>query len=113
MSDKNITLNEMITPDNDNISDRDFISLIAVNELVNSKNTKRISRILPEQVNILTKLYLFADVFGTTLTRDLADNILDLQISIKGLGRRELVQLVQQREDLPVNVPYKSKDIFR
>ncbi len=46
-----------------NKNNSDLISLLAINELINNQNVKRISRITPEQVNILTKLYLFGSVF--------------------------------------------------
>lgn len=114
MIDKKLDLNNLINDTVDN-TPNDLISVIAVNELVNSKNIKRISRINPEQVNILTKLYLFSDVFNTSFTSLLANNILDLQISIKGLGRREMVQLVQQRtEPMDERKFFNSnRDIFR
>lgn len=96
-------------------SQSDEISLLAINQLLDEKNLKTISRLNPEQISILTKLYLFSDTFKTPFTKALADNILKLQISIRGLGRRELVQLVQRRDGMfDANQPIKSsKDIFR
>lgn len=92
----------------------DEIALKAVNELLNIENLKTISRIKPEQTINLTKLYLFADTFNVPFTKMLADHILQLQISLNGLGRSELVQLVNQRNPMIVSEkPITSKDIFR
>ena len=93
----------------------DEISLLAIRQLLDKKNLKSISRIKLEQVAVITKLHLFGDVFGIKFTKDLADLILELQISTNGLGRKELVQLVQRRDGLmDFNQPIKpSKDIFR
>ena len=111
MNDK-LSLKDIINPSSDNLQyNNDIISIIATNELINSKNIKRISRLNTEQVMVLTKLFMFADTFNTLFVKRLATNILDLQISIKGLGRKELVQLVQQRE--MSEETNKIKDIFR
>ena len=111
MNDK-LSLKDIINPSSDNLQyNNDIISIIATNELINSKNIKRISRLNPEQVMVLTKLFMFANTFNNSFVKTLATNILDLQISIKGLGRKELVQLVQQRE--MSEETNKIKDIFR
>ena len=92
----------------------DIISLMAISELVNMGKLKTVSRLKIEQIPNITKLYLFSQVFDTDYTKMLADNILQLQISIKGLGRRELVSLVQQRDNPTQEVQkLSSKDIFR
>lgn len=92
----------------------DIISLMAISELVNMGKLKTVSRLKIEQIPNITKLYLFSQVFDTDYTKMLADNILQLQISIKGLGRRELVSLVQQRDNPSQEVvKLSSKDIFR
>ena len=99
---------------NDQRQQNDEISLMAINELLNTKKLKTISRVKMDQVAILTKLYLFADVFGEIFPRKLADLILKIQISVGGLGRKELVQLVQQRTDIfGLDDKKPSKDIFR
>ncbi len=84
---------------NDHIDDstQDQIALLAVSELLDIKKLKTISRINPDQITNITKLYMFADTFKTSFARKLADTVLQLQISTNGLGRKELVQLVQQR----------------
>ena len=46
--------------------------------------------------------------------KNIADNILQLQISIRGLGRKELVNIV--RESTPPEVKrgmFGTKDVFR
>ena len=92
----------------------DKISLLAIQELLNTKKLKTISRIKFEQVSIFAKLFMYSDTFGEVYTKKLADLILQLQISTSGLGRRELVQLVQQRSEM-LEIPQQkqSKDIFR
>ena len=92
----------------------DIISLMAISELVNMGKLKTVSRLKIEQIPNITKLYLFSQVFDTDYTKMLADNILQLQISIKGLGRRELVSMVQQRDNPSQEVvKLSSKDIFK
>ena len=93
----------------------DLISLKAIDELLNMKKLKTISRVKFEQVPILSKLFLFSDTFGENFTKKLANYILELQISTNGLGRRELVQLVQQRSELSLmdQPKQRSKEIFR
>lgn len=94
----------------------DQISLLAIGELLDEKKLKQTSRVKFEQVAILAKLQLFSDVFGTDFTKNLADLILKLQISTNGLGRKELVQLVQRRDgliELQNGKPIQSKEIFR
>ena len=91
----------------------DTIALKAVDELLDDKKIKTITRVRTEQVPVLAKLYLFSSVFKVPFTKELADHILQLQISINGLGRRELVQLVQQRNGTIQEQVMTSKDIFR
>ena len=91
----------------------DTIALKAVEELLDHKKIKTITRVKTEQVSVISKLYLFSKVFNAPFCKDLADNILQLQISINGLGRRELVQLVQQRNGTIQEQVMTSKDIFR
>lgn len=92
----------------------DLISLLAISELLDLKKIKTISRIKNDQVSNISKLYLYGETFDIPFVKNLADNILQLQISINGLGRKELVQLVQQRfSDIEIEKNVKSKDIFR
>ena len=98
--------------DNESSSNNDLISLLAITELLNLEKIKTISRIKGEQVPNIAKLYLYHDTFDIPFIKSLADNILQLQISISGLGRKELVQMVQQRFDDQELQPTK-KGIFK
>ena len=92
----------------------DLVSLIAISELTNLDKLKVITRIKEEQVPILTKLYMYAETFNIPFIKNMADNILQLQISIRGLGRKELVNIV--RESTPTEVKrslFGTKDVFR
>lgn len=105
--------NTVIVNTNDNDNYNDEIALKVVNELLNYDKLKTISRIKPNQVTSLVKLYLFSNVFKAPFCKELADNILQLQISLNGYGRQELVQLVQQRNAGMYEKPITSKDIFK
>ena len=92
----------------------DLVSLIAISELTNLEKLKVITRLKEEQVPILTKLYMYAETFNVPFVKNMADNILQLQISIRGLGRKELVNIV--RESTPSEVKrglFGTKDVFR
>ena len=92
----------------------DLVSLIAISELTNLEKLKVITRLKEEQVPVLTKLYMYAETFNIPFVKNMADNILQLQVSIRGLGRKELVNIV--RESTPTEVKrglFSSKDVFR
>lgn len=92
----------------------DLVSLIAISELTNLNKLKVITRLKDEQVPLLSKLYMYAETFNIPFIKNLADNILQLQISIRGLGRKELVNIV--RESTPQEVKrslFGPKDVFR
>ena len=92
----------------------DLVSLIAISELTNLDKLKVITRLKDEQVPLLAKLYMYAETFNIPFIRNLADNILQLQISIRGLGRKELVNIV--RESAPPETKrglFERKDVFR
>lgn len=93
----------------------DEISMAAIGELLNNKKLKANSRLKFEQVSLISKLFMFSEVFGEKFPKQLANLILELQISVNGLGRRELVQLVQQRNMmLDMQEQRKpAKEIFR
>ena len=104
----------------ENISDQlesgtsDLVSLIAISELTNLDKLKVITRLKDVQVPQMAKLYMFAETFDIPFIRNLADNILQLQISIRGLGRKELVNIV--RESTPAETKrglFERKDVFR
>ena len=97
-------------------SSSDLVSLIAISELTNLEKLKVITRLKDEQVPLLAKLYMYAETFDVQFIKNMADNILQLQISIRGLGRKELVNIV--RESTPTEVKVKrglfgTKDVFR
>lgn len=109
----NIKIDELIEKQIDQAKD-DLISLLALQELLGEKNLKRVSRIKDTQVPALTKLFMFGDIFESDTATSLADYILNLQISIRGLGRKELVSLVQKRDDNIVEeIPLTKKGLFR
>jgi len=92
----------------------DLVSLIAITELTNLDKLKVITRIKEEQVPVLTKLYMYAETFNIPFVKNMADNILQLQVSIRGLGRKELVNIV--RESTPTEVKrglFGTKEVFR
>ena len=92
----------------------DLVSLIAISELTNLEKLKVITRLKEEQVPLLTKLYMYAETFNIPFMKNMADNILQLQVSIRGLGRKELVNIV--RESAPQEVKrslFGTNDVFR
>lgn len=93
----------------------ELVSLIAMNELTNRDKIKLTSRIKEEQVLILTKLNLFSEIFDIDFVKSLANNILELQVSIKGLGRKELVRVVNSTipDEIVKRGMFDRKDPFR
>jgi len=117
VKDEKIKIDELLE---ENISEQlengssDLVSLIAISELTNLNKLKVITRLKDEQIPLLTKLYMFAETFNVPFVKNMADNILQLQISIRGLGRKELVNIV--RESTPQEVKrgiFGTKDVFR
>lgn len=117
VKDEKIKIDELLE---ENISEQlengssDLVSLIAISELTNLNKLKVITRLKDEQIPLLTKLYMFAETFNVPFVKNMADNILQLQISIRGLGRKELVNIV--RESSPPEVKrglFGTKDVFR
>jgi hypothetical protein len=114
MTKKDIDNTDIVNTDMDLDNEvNDKIALKVVDELLDLTKLKTISRLKPEQISNIVKLYLFAETFKAPFTKSLADNILQLQISLNGYGRKELVQLVQQRANGIIEKPITSKDIFR
>lgn len=93
----------------------ELVSLIAMNELTNRDKIKLTSRIKEDQVLILTKLNLFSEIFDIDFVKSLANNILELQVSIKGLGRKELVRVVNSSipDEIVKRGMFDRKDVFR
>ena len=116
VKDEKLKIDELLE---ENISEQlesgssDLVSLIAISELTNLEKLKVITRLKDEQVP-LSKLYMYAETFNIPFIKNLADNILQLQISIRGLGRKELVNIV--RESTPPETKrglFERKDVFR
>lgn len=109
-----LELNDLINPvtTSETSSDNELQKEVITN-LFNKDNIKTNSRIAKYQVNPITKLLLFADFFQSDFARNLATNILELQVSLNGYGRKELVQILavsspQLEEEKPI-----KKGIFR
>ena len=115
---QNLTLEDLIQEKTNQAVESgssDLVSLIAIQELTDLQKIKVITRLKPEQVPIVTKLYLYAETFNIPYMRTLADDICQLQISINGLGRKELVNVVNQSQPL---IPerrglFARKEVFR
>ena len=106
-------LKEANATENIQHDNNDLINLLALQELTNSKKIKTNSRIKLDQVELLTKLYLFNDTFKTPLAKKLADLVLQLQVSINGLGRKELIKMVNNNISNDIQQTKRIKDVFR
>lgn len=121
---KNIAdIENLISPDENFLNNEgennlnDEMKLSVINNLLDMENNKKVnSRINKRQVNLLTQAYLYSDIYDNKLMGKLADNILLLQVSIGGLGRKELVRILQSVGDpvpLEENEKKKFRDVFR
>src|SRR5690606_39628508 len=113
-----LELKDLIQPENiknDNINITDLIKLQVAESLISNKNLKSTTRIKYEQVSHISKLYLFANIFDIDFIKNLADNILKLQISINGLGRKELIYLLGKVYNTDIGEVEKltAKGIFK
>ena len=91
-----------------------MIKLQVVDNLLSNKNLKVNTRIKYEQVSHISKLYLFSDIFEIDFIKNLADTILQLQISIKGLGRKEIIDMFGKvYNDTSETEKLTSKGIFK
>src|SRR5690606_6682386 len=113
-----LELKDLIQPEelkNNNNNATDLIKLQVAESLISNKNLKTNTRIKYEQVSHLSKLYLYANIFDIDFIKNLADDILKLQISINGLGRKELVDLVGKVYNTDVSEVEKltAKGIFK
>lgn len=93
----------------------DEISKMVINELLDQKKIKSNSRIKFDQVSKIVKLFLFSKTFkDDNFSKSIGELMLELQISIQGKGRQELIQAVQRRDMFEMQPQQKgSKDIFR
>jgi len=93
----------------------DEISKMVINELLDQKKIKSNSRIKFDQISKIVKLFLFSKTFkDDNFSKSIGELMLELQISIQGKGRQELIQAVQRRDMFEMQPQTKqSKDIFR
>lgn len=93
----------------------DEISKMIINELLDQKKIKSNSRIKFDQISKIVKLFLFSKTFkDDNFSKSIGELMLELQISIQGKGRQELIQAVQRRDMFEMQPQQKgSKDIFR
>lgn len=114
MMKKEKTIDELTQVIDEDLTVDDKLKLQIINNLLDEKHKKTNSRLSKYQVNPLTKLYLFANVFQSDIAKQIADNILLLQVSLNGYGRKELVQILSMQEVLPPQDQKTiNKDIFR
>ena len=110
---KDLIQPEKIINDSNNITD--LIKLQVAESLLSNKNLKVNTRIKYEQVSHISKLYLFSEIFEIDFIKNLADTILQLQISINGLGRKEIIDMVGKVYNTETSEVEKltSKGIFK
>lgn len=121
---KILTFNDLTLSDTDNVGLEEIreramgvdpISLLTLDHLTSDKKLKKVSRIKEKQVVNLTKLYAFTNIFSTDLTEIIANNILSLQISLGGAGRKEMVRIAQQSDSVTevLEPPVTKRGLFR
>ena len=110
-----LDLNALINGETDvDISNIDFISAVALQELLDDSKIKQNSRINKNQVNPLTKLTIFAELFNVGTAKTLVDTILKLQVSLYGRGRKEMVEIASKQTYNDNDTSKNSwKDVFR
>lgn len=114
-----LNINDLVNANDIDVNDptpTELIKLITVNNLLSKENLKSNSRIKFTQVGKLSKLFMYGEVFQVPFITDLANNIIELQISINGLGRKELVELVGKVYEplaLQTDIKPTKKDIFK
>lgn len=119
VKDNQLTLEELLDNQRkevvNNATASELVSLIAIDNLTNEDKINMTSRIKEEQVPILVKLDLFAETFEVPFTKRLALLIKTNQVSIRGLGRKELVKVVNQyqTEETVKRGIFERKEVFR
>ena len=110
-----LDLNALINGETDlDTSNIDFISAVALQELLDDSKIKQNSRINKNQVNPLTKLTIFANLFNVDTAKILVDTILKLQVSLYGRGRKEMVEIASKQTYNDNDTSKNSwKDVFR
>lgn len=107
-----MNIEEIMTQDK-NIDDD--LRLKVINHLLDMTNNTLVnSRLNKSQINAIAKLLTFSRLYKNDFTLKLAYDMLQLQVSLNGLGRKELVRILQTTNDLE-QVENKSsfKDVFR
>lgn len=110
-----LDLNAVINGETDiDMANIDLISAVALQELLDDNKIKQNSRINKNQVNPLTKLTIFANLFNVDTAKSLVDTILKLQVSLYGRGRREMVEIASKQTYNDNDTSKNSwKDVFR
>lgn len=80
--------------------------------LFNQQNLKQNTRIKPEQISAMSKASVYAQTYNLPFLQDFINNIMQLQVSIHGLGRKEMVQMVQRINDDQTLLDTKKKFTF-
>lgn len=107
-----MSIDEIITQDK-NIDDD--LRLKVINHLLDMTNNTLVnSRLNKKQINTIIKLLTFARIYNNDYTLNVAYDLLKLQVSLQGLGRKELVKILQTTSDYEPTDNNKSfKDVFR
>lgn len=106
-SDK-IVNNNITYQDDKQLTDRIF------DDLTNDKNIRKNSRLTIELVDKVLKTDIYATIFNNKILQKYHKNVLETLVSVKGLGRREYVQMIQQNQENILHPDLnKKKDIFR
>lgn len=107
-----MSIDEIITQDK-NIDDD--LRLKVINHLLDMTNNTLVnSRLNKKQINTIIKLLTFARIYNNDYTLNIAYDLLKLQVSLQGLGRKELVKILQTTSDYEPTENNKSfKDVFR
>jgi len=77
------------------IANNDELREKAIESLFEDKHLLKNTRVKNNDILKLTRLKLFGDYYNLTLVDKLIKYILQLRISVNGLGRKEIVELVK------------------
>lgn len=107
-----MNIDEIITQEK-NIDDD--LRLKVINHLLDMTNNTLVnSRLNKSQINAITKLLTFSRLYKNDFTLKIAYDMLKLQVSLHGLGRKELVRILQTTSDYEINDNKSTfKDVFR
>lgn len=92
----------------------DDLRLKVINHLLDMTNNTLVnSRLNKSQINAITKLLTFSRLYKNDFTLKIAYDMLKLQVSLNGLGRKELVRILQTTSDYEPESKTSFKDVFR